>query len=113
MIVDQESPADVARSLMARRRVRHALVLDDERLHGVLSFRDVALEERIEDATAGDLATTPAHSVPEGVSYRTAAERLTTHRIGCLPVVDDQERPTGWLTRSHIVDAWLHAHATA
>lgn len=107
--VDKDAPADDVRSLMARRRTRHALVLDDDRLYGVLSFRDVALEERLADATAGALATTPARSAPIGVSLRAAAETLVSHGIGCLPVVDDGLRPTGWLTRSEIVNAWLQA----
>ncbi|MEN0066041.1 MAG: CBS domain-containing protein [Myxococcota bacterium] len=114
VLVDKDSLADDARSLMARRRARHAIVLDGDRLYGVLSFRDVAVEAHIAGgATAGSLATRPAHSAPEGVSFRGAANLLTTHRIGCLPVVDEGLRPTGWITRTHIVTAWLDENPTA
>ena len=114
VIVDKESPADEARSRMARKRARHALVLDGDRLYGVLSFRDVAVEHRLSDGTtAGAVASTPAHSAPEGVSFRDAATALLTHSIGCLPIVDAGQRPTGWITRTHVVSAWLQSRPQA
>lgn len=110
VVVDKDRSADETRSLMARKRARHAIVLDGDRLYGVLSFRDVAVEDLIaDDATAGAMASTPAHSAPQGVSFRGAAETLTAHRIGCLPIVDAGHRPTGWITRAHIVTAWLES----
>jgi len=113
VIVDRATPADEARSRMARKRARHAIVLDDDRLFGVLSFRDVAVEERIPPgATAGEMATSPALSAPEGVSFRDAANTLLAQRIGCLPIVDAGHRPTRLITRTHVVSAWLTAHPT-
>ncbi len=110
LAVDRDRPADEVRSLMARKRARHALVLDGDRLYGVLSFRDVALEDRITDATAGSVASVPPRTVTAGVTLRAAAEALTTHHIGCLPVVDDGHRPIGWVTRADVVGAWLVAN---
>lgn len=103
-LLDADLSATEARSWMARHRLRHALVVDDGVLKGVLSYRDVALEEAIDDVDLMEVASHPVYR-HEPLSAREAAEILYTYKIGCLPIVDAERRPTAVITRREIIDA--------
>lgn len=51
----------------------------------------------------GDAMSSPAITLPEAATVHDAADILHTRRIKRLPVVDDQGRLTGIITRSDIV----------
>ncbi|MCX5741782.1 MAG: CBS domain-containing protein [Proteobacteria bacterium] len=38
---------------------------------------------------------------------------MTTHHIGCVPIVDDQNRPTGIVTRLDVLECQKESRATA
>ena len=91
-----------ARRLMRRHQIRHLPVVDDGRLVGVLSDRDVTITD---DVLAVALATlqsdllggryrrvaevmrTPMHTADPEEAVAVAAERMRQQRIGILPVV--------------------------
>ncbi len=104
LMEDHTSAAD-ARSWMARHQHRHVLMIDGEgKLKGVLSYRDVALEEAIQDVSLRDVAHRPlARQRP--LSAREAAIVLRDSKIGCLPLVDEANRPVEVITRREILDA--------
>jgi len=100
--------AVVARGGMAANRVRHLVVLDGERLHGVLSFRDVAVESQLDGVRCEDVVSFgPVHHAVGGISRLDAARIMAKEKIGCLPVVDEEGRPIQMITRSDLVGAVL------
>jgi CBS domain-containing protein len=83
---------DSARQTMRIARLRHLLVTRDDRLLGLLSYRE--LLERLLAKTEGrkveDVMTTaPAFVTPE-TSLADAADRLCRYGLGCLPVVSTE-----------------------
>ena len=91
-----------ARSLMHDNRIHHIPVVDGEQLVGLITLTNVlaatdsflrddksrihAVEIGIEDAMVTDVAT-----VDVNASLRHAALFLERHKIGCLPVLDDDK----------------------
>jgi CBS domain-containing membrane protein len=91
-----------ARSLMHDNRIHHIPVLEGEQLVGLITLTNVlaatdsflrddksrihAVEIGIEDAMVTDVAT-----VDVNASLRHAALFLERHKIGCLPVLDDDK----------------------
>jgi acetoin utilization protein AcuB len=107
-----------ALNLLNKERIRHAPVLKDDRLVGIVSDRDVRMylpppissghqEESVsildkirvnEMMTGNPISIGPYHSVKE------AARILLERRIGALPVVKEG-RVIGIVTRSGILEA--------
>ena len=96
--------------LMRARGIRHLLVMDGERLAGIVSNRDV---RRL--LLGGDHTIPPSAPVrrimTEGVvtvlpetPLTVAARELLDRKIGALPVVED-DRPIGILTTSDALEA--------
>ena len=103
----------VARDLFDRHKFHHVLVLEDRRVVGVVSDRDIlkrispfvgnlimergqdlnTLKKRIHQAMTRNLVTIgPDELVGE------AASIMIAERVSCLPVVDDERHPLGILT---------------
>lgn len=93
--------------LFQERRFRHLLVVDRERLVGVVSDRDVIRllsssdeacgRTAMEQLTAGELMSNGAVTVTPACSLVKAVRILVERNIHCLPVTDG-ERPIGILT---------------
>lgn len=92
-----------ARHLMRSARVRHLVVMDGNRVVGLISQRDLG----------GTAATMPAGEVKDimashvvvvapDATVRSAANLMRGHTIGCLPVVDGK-RLVGILTTSDLL----------
>lgn len=105
--VQRADLATAARSLMLRQRVRHLLVMDQGKLYGVMSFRDVAVEDRLDPRTrCGKLiGAGPVHMVTGSVTVAKAARIMARERIGCIPVVDAHTRPLHVVTRTDVMQA--------
>ncbi len=104
-LLDANLPAHEARSWLARERLLHALLVREERLVGVLSLRDVAVEDDLADhLTAADVASRPI-ATRRRLSARTTAAVLYRRGIGCLPLVDDEARPLDITTRRELLRA--------
>lgn len=91
-----------ARGLMHDNRIHHIPVMDDGKLVGLLTLTNVlaatdsflrdpknrihANEILVKDAMVSDVATVDIHA-----SLRSAALFIEKHKIGCLPVMSDEE----------------------
>jgi len=91
-----------ARTLMHDHRIHHIPVLNDDTLVGLVTLTNVlaatdsflrdpqnrihANEILVEDAMVRDVATVEVHA-----SLRHAALFIEKHKIGCLPVMDDDQ----------------------
>lgn len=103
-VLEDDTPAADARSWMARQRVRHVLMVDKGVLKGVLSYRDVALEDAIQHVDLAHVAKKAvSHTGP--LSARQAARMLYENKFGCLPIVDAAGRPVAIVTRREILAA--------
>lgn len=106
----EQSFAEVV-GLMANQSFRHVLVVDsDERLHGVISDRDVlrALsrtpdwsKKSVSEIMTSDLITSTPDS-PLSVAVRLMLEK----RINCLPVISADGRVCGILTSTDLLSAY-------
>jgi acetoin utilization protein AcuB len=111
LTVTPERPVGQVAGLMRTHAVRHVLVMDRDRLVGIVSNRDVrtpvGLEPRV---AAGASVDTVMSESPVTVTADTAlvdaARALLERRIGALPVLDG-ERVVGILTRSDALEALL------
>ena len=84
--------------------IRHLLVVDDrQRLVGILSNRDLlGALARSSGKTVHvvDVMTRNVRTVTADVSARRAAALLLEHKIGCLPVVGEEEQLVGIVTET-------------
>lgn len=111
-LLPDDTAAPDARSWMARKRLRHVLMVDDGVLRGVLSYRDVALEDAIQHVVLEDIAKRPV-ARHRSISARDAASLMFEHKIGCLPLVDDRGAPEALVTRREILVAVIMALSDA
>lgn len=99
-------------------RIRHLPVLDGDRLVGVVTDRDLRLamppiwaddRDELRDALntrrVSEVMIRDIITVPSDTPVEYAAKLLYTHRIGCLPVVDD-DRLVGILTETDLLRAF-------
>jgi acetoin utilization protein AcuB len=95
----------VADELMKQGRFRHVVIVDEGRVVGVVSRRDIfhgalawslgqgrkAYETLLAGSPAKDVMATDVVTVDPGASLAEAARLLREHQIGCLPVVAGDE----------------------
>jgi CBS domain-containing protein len=109
--VAPERPVGQVAGLMRTHAIRHVVVMDADRLAGIVSNRDVRTPVGTEPRVALDApVSTVMSESPVTVTADTplveAARALLERRIGALPVVDG-ERLVGILTRSDALEALL------
>lgn len=91
-----------ARELMHDHRIHHLPVVDDGRLVGLLTLTDVFAASdsvlrdkdsrlRARNITISEVMTTDIMTVERTASVRQAALFLEKHKIGCLPVMADEQ----------------------
>ena len=107
-----------ARTLMQRHHIRHLLVLEDDRLVGLVSQRDIlaAQESSLEKGHNGQfleqhqlakIMIKDVVTVSPKAGIREAALHLQKHKYGCLPVVD-RGKVVGIVTDSDFVTVAIH-----
>lgn len=107
-----------ARTLMQRHHIRHLLILEDNRLIGLVSQRDIlaAQESSLEQGLNGqfleqhsvaDIMIKEVTTVSPKAGIREAALYLQKHKYGCLPVID-KEQLVGIVTDSDFVAVAIH-----
>ena len=104
--VPPNTPAPEALDLMNRERIRHLLMVEEGRVTGVLSRRDL-----IRQGAAGDCSLDVEHVVREetfyaavlGTPLRAIASEMLGRKYGCAPVVDTGGRPVGIVTRTDLI----------
>ncbi|MFF4161241.1 CBS domain-containing protein [Streptomyces sp. NPDC001678] len=109
------SVRDLAR-LLDRRRISGVPVVDrDDKVVGVVSRKD--LSARVAERASG-LMSTPAVTVHPEKRVPDAARVMERHRVNRLPVVDEEDRLIGIVTRSDLLrvfmrtDEEIHAEIT-
>jgi CBS domain-containing protein len=110
--VPEDCPLRLALGQMERDGVRHLLVLDGDRLSGILSNRDVrrlALQDPrpslLSEPVRSIMTEDPVTVAPE-TSVTMAARLLLERRIGALPVRDGDEI-VGIFTTADALEALL------
>ena len=108
--VTPDQQARQVAGLMRVRGIRHVLVVEGERLAGVVSHRDLRRLEPeaplpVDSPVAWLMAENPVTVSPE-VPLTVAARAMLEHKIGALPVIEG-DRIVGILTRSDALEALL------
>ncbi|MFN8546176.1 MAG: CBS domain-containing protein [Candidatus Binatia bacterium] len=117
---------DVADDIMRLGRVRHLPVVDQGRLVGVLTQRDLlrasissllqlryaAEREWLTKVEVRSVMSTTLHTVSPTSTVRHAVELMIAHKIGCLPVVTDGAL-VGLLTETDLLQLLANQLATA
>jgi len=99
--LDRNQTLELADHLMALGRIRHLPVVDEGRIVGVVSGRDLfraafaealgcgskARRRLLRSIGVKEIMSEPAVTVPPDTSARDAARLMLEQRIGCLPVV--------------------------
>jgi acetoin utilization protein AcuB len=107
----------VARRLMAKHRVNQLPVLDNDRLVGIVTDRDIRdayptslminraeeIDRFADKITVEEVMTHDVFVVRPDTALVTAVGLLRRHRIGAMPVIKDQKL-VGIITRSDILD---------
>jgi acetoin utilization protein AcuB len=111
-----------ARRTMLDRRIRHLLVVEDDRLAGIVTDRDIRLNlpspatslsvwevnYLLARLTVGQVMQRSVVTVDPRRPAREAARLLISHRIGALPVVD-AGRLVGIVTETDLLRAFAEA----
>jgi acetoin utilization protein AcuB len=103
--VSPEDSVANARGLLSKHGIHHLPVVEQQRLVGIVTDRDVrsapAKAKRV-----GDIMTAKPRVIGPDAFVDEAARRLRRHRIGGLPVVDNG-RLIGILAAADVLDAFV------
>lgn len=97
--ISPEENLGKALELMALKKTRHLVVMDEERVVGILSDKDLAMfydpkgmtPERWEAATVGQLMTKNPVAVGGGTPIKEAAIIMLKTAVSALPVINNGE----------------------
>ncbi len=117
--VDMDDNLKTIREIFASTKFHHLLVVEDDKLYGVISDRDLlkALSPRLdtEGELPADTATLNkrAHqimsrnpiTIGKDESLFAAIDIFEKHSISCIPVVDSEQHPIGILSWRDIFKA--------
>ena len=110
---------DLAEDVMHAGRIRHMPVVEDKRLIGIVSVRDLlaaSLSQAMDfepahrraflrSVSVDEVMTRDPLTVTPDTPLVTAAERICEQKIGCLPVVDADQNLVGIVTETDLVRA--------
>jgi len=117
--VTPETPVVEARQTMLAKQIRHLLVTEDRRLLGIVTDRDIRLNlpsqatslsvwemnYLLSRLTVGEVMTKSVIIIGPDREARDAARLMMEHKIGALPVVDD-DHLIGIVTETDILRAF-------
>jgi CBS domain-containing protein len=114
--VDSAATIKSAWQLIRRHRFRHIPVLDQQKLVGIVSDRDILplvsdFESAVSEPALAIISTvmsSPVLTVRPRTKIRVAAKVLLDEHVGALPVVDEDNNLQGMLTRTDILRAVVH-----
>jgi acetoin utilization protein AcuB len=124
--VAPETPVAEARDLMQRQRIRHLLVVDRERLVGIVTDRDIRLNlpspatslsiweinYLLAKLTVKEVMTKSVITIEPARQVRDAVRLMLERRIGALPVVEGG-RLVGIITETDLLRAFASVLAPA
>src|SRR5437870_10655656 len=120
--VSPNTPVNEARALMQQHRIRHLPVLENGRLVGMVSDRDIRLVlpspatslsvyeigYLLTRLTVGEIMTYFPITIGADRPVTDAVKRMLAYKIGALPVVEHGQL-IGMLTRTDLLHAFLQA----
>lgn len=97
-----------AAAQMGRERVGSLVVTEDERPLGIVTDRDIALhtlagKHDAASAAVIEIATTPVVSLREELPVSQASDRMRTHGLRRVPVIDAQGKVVGMVAADDLV----------
>ena len=124
--VDTEMPMLEARQRMAEERIRHLIVVEDDRVIGIVTDRDIRLNVPspatslsaweinylLARLTVGEVMTRGVITIGPERPLGEAARILLDHKIGALPVID-AGRLVGIITETDFVKAMASSSVAA
>jgi len=119
--VSPETPVVDARQMMITKQIRHLLVTEDRRLLGIVTDRDIRLNlpsqatslsvwemnYLLARLTVGEVMTKGVIVIGPDREARDAARLMMEHKIGALPVVDE-DHLIGIVTETDFLRAFVH-----
>ena len=116
MIIDpititSDRPIRDAEAIMHQYRISGVPVVDDGKLVGILTNRDLRFEEDLDRAVSTLMTKDNLVTVSGKVTLEKAREILHRHRIEKLPVIDGQRRLIGLITIKDIEKTMKYPHA--
>jgi len=99
----RDDSVELALQIMGWGEVRHLPIVDEGRLVGVVSERDL-LSNRERGRTLGEVMSSPVQTARPDDDLAEAAARMVRERLGCLPVVANNEL-LGMVTVTDVVAA--------
>ncbi|MFO0755210.1 MAG: CBS domain-containing protein [Byssovorax sp.] len=105
-VAPDASVAEASR-LMVKRRIHRVFVLDQGKLAGVLSTKDVlsAIRDKRLTTPIAEVMAAPAFLIQASAPVATATDRLGRAHISGLVVVDEDEHPIGTFTQTESLRA--------
>ncbi|MEK6710551.1 MAG: CBS domain-containing protein [Nitrospinota bacterium] len=114
--LDRNDTLSLAEDLMTMKRLRHLPVLEEGRLAGIVTQRDLfhaglstamgfgskAQREFMRTVLVKEVMTDEVVTIAPGADVREAARLMLDKKIGCLPVVE-KERLVGLISESDLV----------
>jgi CBS domain-containing protein len=97
---------EVARELLREHQIHHLLVMENERVVGLLSYRDLIGKENAR--TVAQVMTRDVITVEPWQTVREAAAKLIGRTHGCLPVIESG-KVRGVITTTDMLRAVSHA----
>jgi acetoin utilization protein AcuB len=124
VMITPSTSVHAAQALMQQRKIRHLPVLQDGRLVGIISDRDIRLalpspatslsvwevRHLLDKLTVGEVMTYFVMTTAPDCPVSEAVGRMLGHKVGALPVVDDR-RVVGILTRTDVLRAFRKLQA--
>ena len=117
--VNPRTPVSEARELMHRKRIRHLLVLEEERMEGIITDRDIRLtlpspatslsvwevNYLLTRLTVGEVMTKHVITTGPDLPVAEAVRLMLVHKIGALPVTEEG-RLVGIITETDLLRAF-------
>ncbi|WP_242258591.1 betaine/proline/choline family ABC transporter ATP-binding protein [Streptococcus thoraltensis] len=101
--ITAEQPISDAITLMRQRRVDTLLVTENQKLIGLIDLESISNQYR-KNLLVSDILQKEVFKINEGALLRDASQRILKRGLKYVPVVNDQGRLTGIVTRSALVD---------
>ena len=107
--IEMDDKLSVVKDIFDNAKFRHLLVIEDDKLFGVVSDRDLlkaispnigTMTETYKDAATlnkrvHQIMTRKPITLPPTATVKEAVNLFNNHRISCIPIVDEQFRPIG------------------